>query len=614
MRHFAKHGLALAVAVMMTACASNKGGFGANKVEVPPVKTPDKPTLKDVPAEPRTPEQIDKAFEPALGFEAELLERNIHGLAEDAPKHLVIDDIQPISDSLETVTARHEAQIKQDKRRYKEYSANLSNSHNHASNFFPSRNREYMQFVKSGWTMDTFYFNTIDHEKKIRLAGLKGFVFYQGTHPSQALPTANAITYKGTWDFMTDAKKDRKDTDRQFRNENTRPNAGDWYSATSMHETLNDDPKLREARKKDKNVGEVSHTSEFTVNFEDKTLKGVLKHNKYDTSTKTTQSTDRYTLDAKLHGNRFRGSAKATKADDAYFGANSSTLEGGFFGDKAQELAGKFLADDKSLFAVFGARQHKDGVYVTDDTTADVATMFDATKINAETFVKSSLDTFGDATKLVVDGRSFSLLPKSSSAGFVNRQEYDLTDQGKLVISACCSNLNHLQFGHYYLQNNDKKSGHHLFLTGERTLLAQMPKTGEFEYAGTWEANILTTGQKVGGVSPNNATSGSRAKFGVNFGTKTITGSLYQDNGGSPAILIKDGVISGNGFSAKFQTPTSGLVLDTMTGDAAHLSGDVSGAFYGQNAQELGGYFYSNDTTKDKIGGVFGAKQQVLTP
>ena len=608
MPRFTKPTLVVAVVLMMTACASNKGSFELNDATLPKIEQQNKPKLQDVPTEPRTPEQIDKAFEPALGFELKIPERNVHPDGNEDVKNIKDDEIKPINDSLTGVYDRLTTTLIRDSR----YTGGNDDVYIEGSKpkypgWHRSREREYMKFVNSGWIVDTNTRLKPDYPNNSILRGVNGYVFYQGINPATALPT-QTVHYKGTWDFTTNAKKSRpaKDLFQEFK-----AGAGDNYGAFSYNESGYDDSYLRENGLKEP----VSHTSEFEVNFADKSLTGHLYRNKGDRSAKKIEKIDRYTINAKLHGNRFRGSATSANKDDPYFGANSSTLEGGFFGDKAQELAGKFLADDNSLFAVFGARQHKDGAYVTDDTTADTITVFDAVRFDGSTFEKKTLDTFGDATKLVVNGRSFSLLPAKDVTDFITHHKYELDkDKGDtLVINACCSNLSYLKFGNYYVENNGNKGAPYLFLTGERTSLADMPTKGQVQYAGTWEANILTKGQKVGGVSPNkDNVAGSRAQFGVDFDDKTISGVFYQDNGTSAAITM-NGVINGNGFNGRFKSRESGLILDSVTGDSAHVSGEIAGGFYGPKASEIGGYFSGDGNSPDKINGVFGGKKQVLT-
>lgn len=609
MKHFTKHSLVVAVAVVMTACASNKGSFDLVAVEPPPKAQNNRPTLQDAPSQPRTQEQLDAMMEPSLGVEVSFLKRNTYRSSTEEQKSFSADSIATISDDFNKLTERQTKELRSKKDRA--YAA-ISGTHDDGGNFFASRKRDYLKFVKSGWIADLEAKTEADYPNQKVYRGPNGFVFYLGKDPATALPTGQVITYKGDWDYATNVVKSRPPYEEFKTDQGVVTGTGDYHSAFSYHESVGNDARLRQAGKHQDGSQPHSHTSEFTVNFDDKTLTGTLKYNKYNSSTKSSTSKDRYTINAKIHGNRFRGSATATDSNDMYFNANSSTLEGGFFGDKAEELAGKFLTDNNNLFAVFGARQTKqDGQYISDNEAAQAQKAFDAVSFNSTTFEKEQLNTFGDATKLVVNGRSFALLPAQDMPKFVTNHRYDLGNNSSLVINVCCDNLNYVKFGNYHIANNEATNNHHVFMTGERTPLSQMLTTGEYEYSGSWEANVLTKGQKVGGVSPIPGQAGSRAKFGVDFGKKTIIGSLYQDNGVAPAVLIKNGVIDGNGFTARFESGPSGFILDRQTGEAARFSGDVAGGFYGPMALELGGYLMSDSNSQDKIHGVFGAKKQV---
>ncbi|MBE9587993.1 transferrin-binding protein-like solute binding protein [Moraxella sp. K1630] len=599
MKMTTKSTLTLSLAILMTACASNKGDVALTAIE--PIKPPstNTPIHEDVPTPPRTAEELDALMEPSLGFHMATVRRNLHADSTEEHVPLSADMIKPINDRLSRVVDRHKKDLNNLNGASSLYSDNYEDSHSpvptSAGAWYGSRDRDYMKFVKSGWVADlqprpNFATNTIHN-------GMNGFVFYQGTNPATALPT-QTITYKGTWDFMTDAKKGRSSD--EFHSE-YKKNAGADYSAFSFHESTKDDAKWRDEGR----TGDVSHTRVFTVDFANKTLTGELSRHK-----SKSEKVKRYDIKADIKDNRFRGSATASNPNDPFFKSNSKSLEGGFFGEHAEELAGKFLADDNSLFAVFGARQHKDGKWDDIDPTEKA---FDAVKFGIDELDKSSLDTFGDATKLVINGRSFSLLPATGTADFIQTNKYDVNGKN-LVISACCGNLNHVKFGTYFYDDNGSKSDAYLFLTGERTALSEMPKAGELEYHGTWQAYILTKDSLTGAIDAGKGQNASRAEFGVNFDNKTLKGTLYAGGSVAPSIIIDNGVISGNGFTADFRTGEKGLSLDksSMSGAVAHLSGKVDGGFYGKNATELGGSFYSERTSKkDGVAGVFGAKQQV---
>ena len=97
------------------------------------------------------------------------------------------------------------------------------------------------------------------------------------------------------------------------------------------------------------------------------------------------------------------------------------------------------------------------------------------------------------------------------------------------------------------------------------------------------------------------------------FGAKTFQGGLYGKNSVNPTLTL-NGTIERNGFSGTAKTVEGGFNIDpNSTGASAYLNihAAVNGAFYGPNAQEVGGTVYSNEANQDKVGAVFGAKRQV---
>lgn len=425
-------------------------------------------------------------------------------------------------------------------------------------------------------------------------AGQYGYVFYQGVNPATSLPTTTA-TYKGTWDFVSNADGNRKTLPDGFSTDVMDYGVkGNGTGATSL------DADINYGKGNDKAVG---LTSELNVNFADKKFTGKLTQNHWvvdDNATQTT--TDRYTLEGKLHGNRFSGTATTTDKDHPIFGKNSSTVEGGFFGENGEELAGKFVADEGSLFAVFAGKREAGG---------EVEQQFDASKIDTKTLTKSQLDTFGNVAYLVINGKQVPLLP----TGKTNFGEMDFyhtlthTIDGKeYQVNVCCNNLDYVKFGEYSGNGTGQ-----FFLIGERTAVSKMPTTGKVHYRGTWDARIVS---KAGGVwagQPSNAESGARSRFDVDFGAKTLTGKLIAHDGteDNPAFNIT-GTIAGNGFTGIAKTGANGFNIDTGSttgGTRVNIEATVNGGFYGNNASEIGGTFHS--TGDDKVGGVFGGKRQV---
>lgn len=262
--------------------------------------------------------------------------------------------------------------------------------------------------------------------------GPDGYIFYKGKDPSRELPVLGSVEYKGTWDFLTDVRVNQKFTD--LRSASTK--SGDRYSAFSGE--LDYIVKKQED-KKEKHKG-LGLTTEITVDFEKKNLNGKLIKNNYvinnnngDDQNKYT--TEYYTLDATLRGNRFSGKATATdKSSDGQakqhpFVSDSSSLSGGFFGPQGEELGFRFLSDDGKV-AVVGSAKTKDknangntaaagtaGAAGMSSEDTRLTTVLDAVELTLDGKKIKDLDNFSDATRLVVDGIMIPLLPNDSGSG-----------------------------------------------------------------------------------------------------------------------------------------------------------------------------------------------------
>ncbi|ENW5339227.1 transferrin-binding protein-like solute binding protein [Neisseria gonorrhoeae] len=270
-------------------------------------------------------------------------------------------------------------------------------------------------------------------------SGPDGYIFYKGRNPSRKLPVSGGVTYKGTWDFLTDVKANQRFTDLG----NTSTKSGDRYSAFSGEL---DYIVKKEEDKKEKHKG-LGLTTEITVDFGEKILNGKLIKNNYvinnngDGQNKYT--TEYYTLDATLRGNRFSGKATATdkkenEAGQHPFVSDSSSLSGGFFGPQGEELGFRFLSDDGKV-AVVGSAKTKDkaengntpavsggtGATGTSSENGKLTTVLDAVELTPDGKKVKNLDNFSDATRLVVDGIMIPLLPKDSES------ENGQADKGK---------------------------------------------------------------------------------------------------------------------------------------------------------------------------------------
>lgn len=339
--------------------------------------------------------------------------------------------------------------------------------------------------------------------------GPDGYIFYKGKDPSRELPVLGSVEYKGTWDFLTDVRVNQKFTDL----ESASTKSGDRYSAFSGE--LDYIVKKQED-KKEKHKG-LGLTTEITVDFEKKNLNGKLIKNNYvinnnngDDQNKYT--TEYYTLDATLRGNRFSGKATATdKSSDGQakqhpFVSDSSSLSGGFFGPQGEELGFRFLSDDNKV-AVVGSAKTKDknangntaaagtaGAAGMSSEDTKLTTVLDAVELTPDGKKVKNLDNFSDATRLVVDGIMIPLLPTESGNGQADKGKNGGTDftykttytpesdkedaqtgmatngvqtvsntaggtSGKTKthykVQVCCSNLNYLKYGLLTRENNN---------------------------------------------------------------------------------------------------------------------------------------------------------------
>ncbi|HFC4753575.1 TPA: transferrin-binding protein-like solute binding protein [Neisseria gonorrhoeae] len=530
-------------------------------------------------------------------------------------------------------------------------------------------------------------------------SGPDGYIFYKGRNPSRKLPVSGEVTYKGTWDFLTDVKANQRFTDLG----NTSTKSGDQYSAFSGEL---DYIVKKEEDKKEKHKG-LGLTTEITVDFGKKILNGKLIKNNYvinnngDGQNKYT--TEYYTLDATLRGNRFSGKATATDKKENETGqhpfvSDSSSLSGGFFGPQGEELGFRFLSDDGKV-AVVGSAKTKDNTANGNTAAAGTAgaagmpsentkltTVLDAVELTPDGKKIKDLDNFSNAAQLVVDGIMIPLLPKDSEGGgsqadkgkngrtdftreFVHTPESDEKDTQAQAgaggmqtassaagvnggqagtktykVQVCCSNLNYLKYGLLTRENNNSvmqavknsnrtadrtaQGAQSMFLQGERTDEKEIPKDENVVYLGTWYGHIATNGTSWTG-NASDQQSGNRARFGVNFKDKTITGTLTAENR-SEATFTINAMIDGNGFKGTAKTGNDGFAPDQNNSTVTHkvhiANAEVQGGFYGPKAEEMGGWFAypGNGQTKNAtaVSGngnsassatvVFGAKRQEL--
>lgn len=325
-----------------------------------------------------------------------------------------------------------------------------SNHQNGSANLPKNEVKDYKDFkyVYSGW----FYKHAkqkIDFQNKIAQQGDDGYIFYHGKEPSRQLPASGTVTYKGVWHFATDTKKGQK-----FR-EIIQPskNQGDRYSGFSGDDGEEYSNK-NEATLQNGQEG-YGFTSNLEVDFNNKKLTGKLIRNDKVTNATTSDkhTTQYYSLEAQVTGNRFSGKAEATdkpkngETKEHPFVSDSSSLSGGFFGPKGEELGFRFLSDDKKV-AVVGSAKTKDkdangnteaasggtgaaasgGAAAMPSENGKLTTVLDAVELTHGGTAIKNLDNFSNAAQLVVDGIMIPLLPKDSESG--NNQANQGTNGG----------------------------------------------------------------------------------------------------------------------------------------------------------------------------------------
>lgn len=429
---------------------------------------------------------------------------------------------------------------------------------------------ENFQYVYSGW----FYKHAKQHRdltNKIVQQGDDGYIFYHGKEPSRQLPASGKITYKGVWHFATDVKKSQNFRDIIQPSKKQ----GDRYSGFS-----GDDGE--EYSNKNETTLQSGHegygfTSNLEVDFDNKKLTGKLIRNNANTSNNQA-TTQYYSLEAQVTGNRFNGKAMATdkpgngETKQHPFVSDSSSLSGGFFGSKGEELGFRFLSDDKKVAVVGSAKtQDKDangnteaasggtgaaasgGAADMPSENSKLTTVLDAVELTHGGTAIKNLDNFSNAAQLVVDGIMIPLLPKDSESGnnqanqgtnggtaftrkFDHTPKSDEKDtqagtaengnpaasntagdtNGKTktyAVEVCCSNLNYLKYGLLTRKTagNTGEGGNGSptsVQTGAQSMFLQGERTDEKEIPKE-QQNIVYRGSWYGHIANGTSTSWS---------------------------------------------------------------------------------------------------------
>lgn len=420
------------------------------------------------------------------------------------------------------------------------------------------------KYVYSGW----FYKHAKSEIKRENgsssaKSGNDGYIFYHGKKPSRQLPASEKVIYRGVWHFVTDTKKGQKFNDIL----GTSKGQGDKYSGFSG----DDDEQYSnkdQSMPKDGQEG-YGFTSNLEVDFNNKKLTGKLIRNNRVTNTTPNDkyTTQYYSLGAQITGNRFSGKAMATEKGENKqhpFVSDSSSLSGGFFGPKGEELGFRFLSDDEKV-AVVGSAKTKDetassggtsggaSVSASGGTTGTpsenkLTTVLDAVELTPDGKKIKDLDNFSDATRLVVDGIMIPLLPKDSEGGssqadkgknggtdftytttYTPESDKKDTQTGMAAngmqtapgaagvnggqagtktykVQVCCSNLNYLKYGLLTRKTADNTVGsgsgsQAAAQTGAQSMFLQGERTDEKEIPK--EQNVVYLGTWYGHIAAN---------------------------------------------------------------------------------------------------------------
>ncbi|HHS0982609.1 TPA: transferrin-binding protein-like solute binding protein [Neisseria meningitidis] len=664
------------------------GNFGVQPVvESTPTAYPVTFKSKDVPTPPPAGPSVETTpvNQPAVGAAMRLLRRNIATSDKDG------NDFPNSKQAEEKLSFKEEDILflygsKKDQRQQLEDKIHQRNPTAGITTSEKENKKYGYKFVDVGYVYTKNGTDEIEwtsnHKQFSNRVGYDGFVYYSGEHPSQSLPSAGTVQYSGNWQYMTDAIRHRTGKAGDPSEDlGYLTYYGQNVGATSYAATADDREK---------------HPAKYTVDFDKKTLTGQLIKNQYVRNKNNPDEPKKpltiYNITATLDGNRFTGSAsvnpelKTSHSDKEYlfFHDNADQrLEGGFFGDKGEELAGRFISNDNSVFGVFAGKQKTDASGTNPAMPSEKHTkILDSLKIsvdeasdkNARPFAISPMPDLGHPDKLLVEGREIPLVDQE--------QTINLADGRKMTVRACCDFLTYVKLGRIKTDRpaskpkaedkgkdeedtgvgNDEEGTEDeaaegseggedeigdegggaedeaaeneggeedeaeepeeespeegggggsdgispapeapkgrdidLFLKGIRTAEADIPQTGKARYTGTWEARISKPIQWDNHADKKAA----KAEFDVDFGEKSISGTLTEKNGVEAAFYIEKGVIDGNGFHATARTRDNGINLsgNDSTNPQSFKANNllVTGGFYGPQAAELGGTIFNKD-------------------
>ena len=442
------YGIAL-LPLMLASCGGNFGvqpvARSTPTVQTPSDSKPSKPEDIPAPAPAKPSIEITPVNQPAVGAAMRLPRRNIAFYNKDGteiPDKHQAEEYLPLKEEdilfLDGTPQEQADKLKKKiNERYPDVRVITSTNEDAKYNY---------RFVRAGYVFtraegkDNEKEKTPDGKEFVNRFSYDGFVYYSGEHPSQSLPSAGTVQYSGNWQYMTDAKRHRTGKAVSSVDLGYTTYYGNEIGAASYE--------ARDADDREK------HPAEYTVDFDNKTLNGKLIKNQYVQNKSNPNEPKKpltiYNITAKLDGNRFTGSARVdpdlakshANKEHLFFHADADQrLEGGFFGDNGEELAGRFISNDNSVFGVFAGKQNSsvpseahtkilDSLKIAADEAADP---------KARPFIAEPMPDFAHPDKLLVEGREISLLKDT--------QTIVLADGRKTTIRTCCDFLTYVKIG-----------------------------------------------------------------------------------------------------------------------------------------------------------------------
>ncbi|HHP2749350.1 TPA: transferrin-binding protein-like solute binding protein [Neisseria meningitidis] len=428
------------------------GNFGVQPVvESTPTAYPVTFKSKDVPTSPPAKPSIETTpvNQPAVGAAMRLPRRNIAAFdknGNEIPDSKQAEEYLPLKE--EDILFLDGTPKEQADKLKKEINGRYPNVTIYTSDL---KDAVYKyEHVRAGYVYTRFGTDEIEQnsggKQVTHRLGYDGFVYYSGERPSQSLPSAGTVKYSGNWQYMTDVKRHRAGKAVGIDNLGYITFYGNDVGATSYA--------AKDVDEREK------HPAKYTVDFDKKTLTGQLIKNQYvQKKTDEKKPLTIYNITAKLDGNRFTGSAKVNPDlaknpagnERLFFHADADQrLEGGFFGDNGEELAGRFISNDNSVFGVFAGKKTETAnaadtkpalpsgkhTKILDSLKISVD---EATDGHARKFAISSMPDFDHPDKLLVEGREIPLVNKE--------QIIKLADGRKMTVSACCDFLTYVKLG-----------------------------------------------------------------------------------------------------------------------------------------------------------------------